>query len=850
MVACLFATLIKGDRVMKKTAAVSLLAAEAAVLMSVSMANAAEPSNVQLEEIVVVAQRREQSLLDVPVSATVFDAGLIEAAGYDDAKDYLLQTPNVAFMQGGNNGAREIIISIRGVSDLKGSEKVLTQSAFATYVDEFAAGTLASGQSNPDTYDLEGIEILRGPQGVFFGRNSEGGAINIRSKKPTPDFYGRVDAGVGRFNTFELGGVVNGALSEHVFGRLTAHSETSDGPIENRHANGGGSDTQYVHVRGQLRWEPTEATTVDFQVNHTIDNIGIVPKIGSCIDQSAFGLPYTLATSELLGGVGCYDANDEFSNRVKSGEIVLPAGVTLADIRDNRDSVYQDTVDHTNNKISMAILKLYQELGDAMALTSISGYSQSEQDQFLDLDRSGIKAINRDNGYETRAFSQELRLSSIGSGRRIDWTVGGLYYRENYDAMNQILIEQVLGPWVPGDKANENTISNKVNGWAAFGNLEWHMTDSLSLIAGGRYSRDHGENEWDNVYAACGRRTPGAALDTSHAAEGNGPCLLTPDQQLLADRGGLPQYWTGTRYVVTGGRYEQILGRFAENDTDDFSPRLALNWRPSEDSSIYVSASKGYKPGGGNGNPDGLGSTVFEGEQMWNYEIGGNAYLFDRRLLLQGAVFYMDWKDFQFQSRLQLCVLPDGSTVVADDDFDLGQCANVLQQDTTTNQPKARTKGVELSSVMRVTDGLTVSGSYGYLDAKFEEGVGIINDVPTDISGFQIGNAPKITAAATIEQAFPLLGGDAAVALNWSYRGEAALGAIETLTQDFPTHVDAFSLFNLRLTHKWGKNRISINVDNLLDDEYYTASVGFSFVGPQLSYNPRTWSMMWTSEFE
>lgn len=840
---------------MKKTAAVSLLAAEVALLTTVRMANAAETDasagKDQLEEVIVVAQRREQSVLDVPVSATVFNGEALDVAGYDDAKDYLLQTPNVSFIQGGGNGAREIIISIRGISDLKGSEKVLTQSAFATYVDEFAAGTLASGQSNPDTYDVEGIEILRGPQGVFFGRNSEGGAINIRTKKPTEEFYGRVDAGVGRFNTYELGAVVNGALSENVFGRLTARSEISDGPVKNRHPVGGGSDSQYVHVRGQLRWQPTEATTLDLQVNHTIDNIDIAPKLGTCVDQGAFGLPITLATPQLLGGIGCYDPDNAFSDRVRDGRITLPAGTTLADFRDNRDSVYQDTVDHTDNKTSMAIVKLYHELNDSMSLTSITGYSQSEQDQFLDLDRSGVLGINRDNGYETDGISQELRLASIGE-HRVDWTVGGLYYREEFEATNAILIETVVGPWVPGDTANENTISNKIDGWAAFGNLEWHMTDSLSLIAGARFSRDRGENEWSDVYAACSRRIPGAPLDTSQTANGNGACQLTPQQQLLVDRGGLPQFWNGTRYVITGGRYEQLQGRFARHDTDDFSPRLALNWRPSDDSSLYVSASKGYKPGGGQANPDGRTTTKFEGEEMWNYEIGGNAYLFDRRLLLQGAVFYMDWQDYQLQSRLEYCELASGAVLLIEgDDFDQSQCVDIRREDQTLNQPKAVSKGAELAGTMRITDGLTFTGSYGYLDASIEEGFGIVNDQRVDISGSRLGNSPEHTAAATIEQAFPLLGGDSAVALNWSYRDKSSLGNFESLVTDrFPRNNTSFSLVNLRYTHKWKNNRLTVNVDNLLEDEYYTGGVTFSWVGPQLVYNPRTWSVMWTSEFE
>lgn len=803
------------------------------------------------DSIVVTAQRRLQTILDVPVSATVFSATTLEERNYTDAKDYLAQTPNVSFQQGGRNGAREIVISIRGIADLKGSEKVLTQSAFATYIDDFAAGTLASGQANPDIYDVEAVEILRGPQGVFFGRNSEGGAINIRTKKPTEEFYGRIDAGFGRFNTYSLAGVINGKIADGLSARLSVQGETTKGPLRNRHPVGGGTDADYLNVRGQLRWQPSASTTIDLQVNHTIDNSGMQPKIGSCINQGAFGLPYNLATPELLGGIGCYDAKGEFTKWVASGPGGTQpqlGGLNVSSIRNNKDSLYQDTRDFTNNTTTLVIGKVYQEFGDKIGLTAIAGYAGSDQDQFLDLDRSGIRAINRLGQFQTESYSIEGRLSSIGENNAIDWTIGGITYKEKFSAVNQILIEQVLGPWVPGDKANENRIVNKLSGWALFANAQWNVTDKLSLILGGRYSYDRGTNRWSDVYAACGRRPVGTPLDTSTAVDGNGACELTPEQALVNAQGQLPVYGG----FVTGGRYEQRTGRFATGAAHDFSPRIAINWKPNDDSSVYASVSKGYKPAGGQANPDsGIGgNSSFGREQLWNYEVGGNAYLLDRRLLLQGAVFYMDWKDYQFTSRQTLCVLAaTGAVVIVTPGLDLSTCSRQLQADSVTNLPKARSKGFELSATARVTDGLTIGGSVGYLDAKYVRGQGLIGGALQALDGKRIGNAPRWTASANIEQRFPLAGGDAAIALNWSYRGKASLGVVDLATLTFPSAVDPISLFNLRLTQDWGSNKISINVDNLFNKEYYTATEGFSFVGPQLSYNPRTWSVKWTTEF-
>lgn len=814
--------------------------------------SAASGDDTALDEIVVSAQRKLQTILDVPVSASVYSAVTLEERNYDDAKDFLLQTPNVSFQQTGRNGAREIVVAIRGISDLKGSEKVLTQSAFATYVDEFAAGTLASGQANPSIYDVEAVEVLRGPQGVFFGRNSEGGAINIRTKKPTEEFYGRTDFGIGSFNSYEIAGVINGKVAEGLSARVSVQAQTTKGPLRNRHPVGGGTDAQYMDVRGQVRWRPNGgSTTVDFLINHTIDNSGMQPKIGSCIGQAAQGLPLNLATPGLLGGIGCYDPDGEFRKWVAAGPGgTRPqlGGLDVSSFRNNTDSLYQDTRDRTDNTTTLAIGRVYHEFGEKTALTAIAGFSKSDQDQFLDLDRSGISAINRFGLFDTESYSFEGRLSSIGDDNRIDWTVGGITYEEEFNAVNQILIQTVVGPWMPGDKANENRIKNTINGWAVFANAEWHISENLSIIAGGRYSYDKGDNQWSEVYAACARRAVGAPLSTSTAVFGNGPCELTAQQALLASLGQLPVI----NGQITGGRNEQRSGRLAANAQHDFSPRIAVNWNPNEDSSIYASVSKGYKPAGGQGNPgSGRGLfSIFDREQMWNYEIGGNAYLLESRLLVQGAIFYMDWKDFQFTSTQTLCQpIGGGPLIVVTPSTDLSQCSSRPSGTFVTNLPSARSQGVELSAAARVTDGVTVNGSLGYLDAKYVRGQGIVGGVATTLDGLRIGNAPQWTASANVEKRFPLFGGDATAALNWSYRGKTTLGVVEQSSQVFPTVVDPISLFNLRLTQDWGKNRLSLNVENLLEKEYYTGSDGFTYIGAPLSYHPRTWSVKWTTEF-
>lgn len=355
-------------------------------------APAADEAADEGDAIVVFARRKAETILDVPVSATVLTGEALTEKNSQSALDYLKVTPNVSFAQSGRNGAREIVISIRGISDLKGGEKISSQSAFTTFIDEFSAGTLASSQANPNIYDVEAVEILRGPQGVFFGRNSEAGAINIRTKKPTSELGGEAAIGYGRFNTFELAGVVNVPVSDTVYTRFTAQGIKSDGWLKNTYplASGkpGGSGSEYLNLRGQIRWVPTDATTVDLGVNFTLDNQDYTPKLATCINpQFAWNAFDPAAT----GGIGCYNPGGALQKAVADGSLVLPTGVTLASLRNNTDSTYQNSPEWTDNRSTIVTGKIDHTFGDAVQFVYVGGYSQSSQDQFLDLeDRKSV----------------------------------------------------------------------------------------------------------------------------------------------------------------------------------------------------------------------------------------------------------------------------------------------------------------------------------------------------------------------------------------------------------------------------------------------------------------------------
>ncbi|MEP2988655.1 MAG: TonB-dependent receptor [Parasphingorhabdus sp.] len=811
-----------------------------AVALSATIAIPAQAQDAAAEEkdsgvgiIVVTAQRQQQTILDVPVSATVLTETALEQTNSQSALDYLKLTPNVSFRQSGRNGAREIVISIRGIADLKGGEKVSTQSAFTTFVDDFSLGTLATSQANPNIYDVEAVEVLRGPQGVFFGRNAEGGAINIRTKRPEPELGGRVDVGWGRFDSFELAGVANIPISDTVFTRFSAQGTKTDSFLTNLHPTGGDGGNEYLNIRGQIRWVPTDATTIDLQVNHTTDNQNYTPKLSTCVNPSFGFNPFD---GNILGGIGCYSPNGALATEVAAGRVTLPAGVTLASIADNRSLTYQNSPEYTRNKTNYFIGQIEHVFNDSVVLNAVSGYSESKSDQYLDLDKSGLDSVDRSGFFETESYSQEIRLASVGENT-IDWTIGGIYYSEKSDAQNKIRIKGFLGPWLRGDFANENRIGVERDGWGIFGNAEWHVSDQFSIMGGLRYSQDKDSQNWTEVFAACPRRPIGTPLAAG--------CTLRPDQLLI----NTAQVDAMGNVFVSGGRQSQTTGTFGEGKTKDLSGRAAVNWKPNDEINLYASVSKGYKPGGARANPDAgtlANVSIFGKETLWNYEIGGNAYLWDRKALLQFAVFYMDWRDMQVELREQFCT-NDPANPVPIDQF-VGTGCVITPLDRTVNANKARSKGFELAAVVKPLDGLTLRGALGFTDAKFVDFRDTVRNTPADLSGQRIGLAPKWTGSAGAQYDFAVGDAEANIGIDWSIRSSADLGLVQRAANNFPGKIPAYGTVDIRGGIDFGNHRLNIKFENILGSDYYTGTDGFSFGGAQVDYHPTSYFISWTAE--
>ncbi len=191
----------------------------------------------QLESVTITAQKRKQSILDVAASVTVIGEETITQNNIQGIKDFFALTPNVNAQEGGGGGPRSTLITMRGIADQgAGGERVAAVSAFGFYVNELSIGNAATDTANPPLYDIQSIEVLRGPQGTYFGRNASGGVINIQTHKPEKNFFGQADFGLGTQNTVLAAGIINVPISDTLFVRQSIQSQRDTGFVKNSSA--------------------------------------------------------------------------------------------------------------------------------------------------------------------------------------------------------------------------------------------------------------------------------------------------------------------------------------------------------------------------------------------------------------------------------------------------------------------------------------------------------------------------------------------------------------------------------------------------------------------------------------
>ena len=457
------------------------------ILLGFSSALVAQDS-VGIEEVVVTAQRREQNLQDVPISISAFNADAVEAYMFNDVTDYVTRTPNISWKSDGSRSRREL--SIRGVTNFLDVNSPLRPSTFAFYLDDFS---IVGSSSNPPIMDVERIEVLRGPQATYFGRNATGGGISITSKKPHNDLAGSVMVDYSNYNTIDVEGVVNVPIVKDVLAmRGNIKYNESDGNIKNVNPIGGGNDSEYRYARARIHFTPTEDLTVDVTGTLASETTGMREGVASGA--------YSFFAERLYGRDYARFPDADGDGLTEP----LPDGIGFWP--ENRNKVNFSFPQNVGTNYRMITGRVDYDLNKVL-LTSITGYINSSFYLNGDVDGSSLDAWNEFRNIERDSFSQEVRIQSTDETSRFRWNLGGLYAKDNGDIFSQTYAgnDNAFGlpAWTRiGLTANDN----QIEGWHLFGQVEADFTPKLTLSFGGRYSEET-RTVSENFVSVAGQQT-------------------------------------------------------------------------------------------------------------------------------------------------------------------------------------------------------------------------------------------------------------------------------------------------------------------------------------------------------
>lgn len=617
-----------------------------------------------LEEIVVTAQQRAESLQDVPVSVAAVTAKKISDSGIVDLQGLSELVPNFSI----NETGISTTVTIRGISS--GINSGFEQSV-GMYNDGIFYGR--DQLARVPMIDMERVEVLRGPQGILFGKNSIAGAVSQISAKPTDEFEGSVTALYEPdHGETDLRMVLSGPLTDNLSGRLAVMTRELDGYVKNTELGVDEQNEDEQVVRATLRWDVNDSVTATLKSSQsTFDVLG--------------------RNMEVYQSFGHLEALNSVYN---SPTAPWSVDTELNYIADNNGHF-------SNNEVNNSTLTVDWDL-EGLTLTSVTGYVDYEFTESCDCDFTGAPVFDAGRQEEYQQLSQEFRVTS-DLGSNFDYIAGlffqdtDLTYADQIQLPDPTVVNTALGllgagalqPFAPGS-STDRTFNQEGEVIALFAQGTWSVSEALRLTVGGRYTEEKKD----------------ANRQQRHKAN--------------ATFGG--QYMPAVTADPVSGAYNVLYGIFAieaydqingKLDDSSFSPVVTMEWDANPDTMVYATWTKGYKSGGfdarSNGHPDasvnnGLksgaaitGSWEFANEEATSVELGSKMSLADGAAELSVAWYMTDYTDLQ----------------VSQFDGTLG--FNV------TNAGEAKVQGIEADGRWALTDNITLTGSVAYLDFNYEK---------------------------------------------------------------------------------------------------------------------------------
>ena len=734
----------------KKILCTALAVATSSLTATVSPVAMAQ--EMALEEIVVTARKRKEDLQDVGLSVSAMSGTEIERTFARDIRDLAFISPNLIIddtSQGPGGNAAMYIRGI-GVADVEKN----FEPAVGVTIDGLFIG--ANSGAIMRSIDLASLEVLRGPQGTLFGRNTIGGTINIDRTRPTGEFGGKVRAGYGDYDTYWLDGVVNFGITDDLAVKLSAaKNDQQEGYFDNISTGDDDGMIDYQTWGINLLWNATETLEFEYTYQDEETEQDTPPLVNMAQPDTLFCGSFGLCAQS----VNTPSSGDRYKTTTLKFEPTTasispqPTEITVSPIADlipNNDDATFDAETH--------IFETRWDISDSLTLNYIYGSYETEETVVTNFTSEPPMLFGTDRPAEYEQESHELRFT-YDAGDRLKFVAGAYFWESEYD----IRLRSWITFSVPDTVVDIPQYTHQeTDSTAIFFEGDYELNDSWTLTLGGRY---------------------------------------TEDEKLSEQRAN--------------------LNSDADEEWDEFTPKVGVRYRIDDDAMLYATYAKGYRSGGFNGRVDSVPSATipYDPETVDNYELGFKTEWMEQRIRFNGAIFYMDYQDKQEEIGLP-------------SDGDTGQRISVF------NAADATMQGIELELQAIVTENLSLRANLGYLDSEYDEFTFDNGFEIVDNSGLEFRRAPEFTGSIDATYEWQMGNGEAWVRGAYRFLGEHFIEQTNRpeLENDDQHLVDASVNYSI--------NGLTFSVfgRNLTDEDGWAHGLNVSGLWAYASARaPRTW---------
>tara|TARA_R110001606_G_scaffold12165_4_gene52357 strand:- start:35148 stop:37478 length:2331 start_codon:yes stop_codon:yes gene_type:complete len=746
----------------------------------------------RIDTVVVTARRTEESSQEVPVSMTIVTDERLKDLNVRDISDVQRVTPGL-FVYGTGQGAGKAKLSIRGQTEV--DDRLTGDRSVGVYID----GVHFAHDYGLTTalVDIARVEVLKGPQGTLFGKNTTGGAINITTQQPEYEWGGYTEFKYGSYSYASGLGVLNAPIVDQKLAlRVVGKVTSSDGYYTDFNGNELLRDNS-LYGRLLLRGDPTENLNFLISADYIRSrNGGIHNGLTSESLQTtgtgglairAIALQLGLDSSSAADLATAYNAYLGFFN------------ASMSDYGRNFSSTPGPLNELDNWSVAGTVT---YDLGD-VTLKSITSYRNLEKDVFFDLDNTPFDLVFQRQPAENEVFSQEFQASAF-DGEGLDWQVGAYYDRDSGIDKYTNNILDYINPNRP--TVTESKILSEST--AVYGQGIYNFSDTFRVTAGLRYTEDKREIESRN------RRESSEALPPDNAAPSR--CnLLDPS---------------------LGGPVYPNCSYTASVTDDSLTWLLSADWKPVSDVMLYTTVSTGYRSGAFNAPgfsgpiptvaENDAAFTPYDPEKLTNYEVGLKSDLLDQKLRLNAALFYQDYKDVQVRARIPV-----------------SGAGAPLQ--TISNAADATLYGGEFELTALLAEHLAVNATASYVNAEYDEYIDQTSSGGTVDRTSQPFPIPEWQYSLGADYEVPLDDGRVKFNLTYSYTDDTIF--VPNAIIDNPTVVDAvtqkaYGLFGGRISWEIDSQDMEVAVfgKNLADEEYAANLFDVGFYTGVIPGAPRT----------